>query len=387
MIPHASPMHNLYESDATGAPVNRGLPRSNTKRVQNVSESDRESEGGMTAGSFGEIDEDFEVMMTSPQAQARTPAKSSFGNLDNSILKTIVSYLPIRDVAVCRSVSPKMHEVTQLVMPSPLPGSVFIRFENDTHRGKRFDHCPSRQVLRWTCGVCSTMNTVNVTNCRQCQACYLEGHGVRRVFFGQLRKERTAELVDWIIATVCPEVEVFHVENHTNGPDGRGKGCAWVYVTNPYDEQRLLSLNKRMFVDVDDDRREGVWYCSPDHIEDLGNMASSRAYKPNRPIVLARQPLVVERPQMKASPPRRESRSTHAAAQPAKRPAADRTPAPAAASWPTPAPARIPRVPQPLIPDFTHLSAPISLGCARLLDNGARYAHDPYGYNVISIRA
>jgi hypothetical protein len=247
--------------------------------------------------------QDARATQTSEEQKPARPRhlKSSFAHFDNSLLMTIVSYLPIREVTILRTLNSKLFEVAQLVIPVAGPGLVFIRFEWETNRGKRFDYCvPSPGALRWSCGACSTVNRVNATNCRRCQACYLEGHGTRRVFFGQLRKDRTAELVDWIIALVCPQIKLCHVENHTNGVDGRGKGCAWVYVANEYDEQRLLTLNKRMFVDVDDDGREGIWYCSPDFIESLGVMASRRSCFPNRPIVLARQPLVVERPQIKS---------------------------------------------------------------------------------------
>lgn len=225
----------------------------------------------------------------------------TLSDLSRECLSMAMGYLPLRDVNRCRSVSSSFNWAALTDVPSPLPGSLFMRFEN-THRGGSFSTPPSRQVLKWICNFCNTQNNVNFNTCRSCGGGNADCLGVRKVFLGQLRKERTTELVDWLLNRLFPEMKPLHIENHT-GKDNRGKGCAWVYVTSAEDEAKILSLNKRMFVDVDDDGKEGVWFCEDSYAKELNAMATDRAYKPKRPIVLPRQPLTAEKPGAKPSPP------------------------------------------------------------------------------------
>ena len=113
----------------------------------------------------------------------------------------------------------------------------------------------------------------------------------------------------WLIRELCPEATVLHVESHTNG-NGREKGCAWVYVNDHVSEEALLSLHKRVFMDINDAGEEGAWVAtsSPDAIEELAALSTQHAYVAFRPTQLPRQPLVVERPQGKNVSPQQYQR-------------------------------------------------------------------------------
>ena len=96
-------------------------------------------------------------------------------------------------------------------------------------------------------------------------------------------------------------MKVFHIENHTS-KEGRGKGCAWIYVTNAEDEAKLISLNRRLYIDVDSKCREGVWYVTKAMADDLNEISNAHSVYKNRPLVLPRQPLVCEKPAIREAP-------------------------------------------------------------------------------------
>jgi hypothetical protein len=87
------------------------------------------------------------------------------------------------------------------------------------------------------------------------------------------------------------------MESHTNGADGRGKGCAWAYVNSVEDALRITELHKRVFVDLDADNGEGFWYIKDAALKpQLNAMAEAIGSMRTRPLWLPRQPLVAELP-------------------------------------------------------------------------------------------
>ena len=65
---------------------------------------------------------------------------------------------------------------------------------------------------------------------------------------GEVRQARarraedlSAELATAMLRSVAPDVTILHIESHTNGADGRGKGCAWAYVNSVEDAMRVTA--------------------------------------------------------------------------------------------------------------------------------------------------
>lgn len=300
---HEAALLSGYDEESVSEEEMRRRRRRKSAKRQTSSDSEEDSSSQYT-------DEVVSVDCENTSVSSILTSSPRVYQIGDDALCQVMSYLPLKDVTACRTVSRALNKAAAADVPTPLPGSIFIRFNGDSNRDGSFAEAPSRNQLRWICNYCETANGVTVGVCRRCGGGNTDCQGIRRVFLGQLRKERTTELADWLISRVFPDMEVFHIENHTSSKDGRGKGCAWIYVSNAYDEARLISLNKRLFVDVDADRREGVWFCSPDHLQELANMAASRAYHKSRPQVLPRQPLVCERPALRTVPKSAQASST-----------------------------------------------------------------------------
>ena len=98
--------------------------------------------------------------------------------------------------------------------------------------------------LRWTCSQCRAANNIAMPTCRRCIDGVKIDPPMLRVFFGQLPKDRTVMILDWLVHLLCPTVAVFHIESHT-AKGGRGKGCAWVYVRGEVDAEKLVGMNHR----------------------------------------------------------------------------------------------------------------------------------------------
>ena len=118
---------------------------------------------------------------------------------------------------------------------------------------------------------------------------------MRRVFMGQLRKVGTTEHLEWLLASLFPTMNPFHIEAHTT-KDGRNKGCAWVYVTNASDEAHVLSLNRRIYLGQMEHGADGVWFVASDRTQQLEAMAAARDESERGGGRLPRQPVVSELP-------------------------------------------------------------------------------------------
>ena len=152
----------------------------------------------------------------------------------------------------------------------------------------------SAEQLRWMCKTCRTSNNISFAFCRRCGHQNPTGNVVPRVFFGQLPKDHTAEVADWLITSLFPDIAIYHIEPHTN-KDGRSKGCAWVYLHHVEDEHLLLPLHRRALFDMDASRQHGIYIGDTNELE---RMADAIVTVRHRPMSLPRQLMVVELPVM-----------------------------------------------------------------------------------------
>jgi hypothetical protein len=206
-----------------------------------------------------------------------------------------LDYLPLEDLEVLREAAPALRDAVESIAPKPLPCDdiVFIRWQapGDHPSTKGRHRQPS---FGWRCLGCDTI----ATGARRCQRCRgTLTQAACRVFLGQLDKEWAAEIATAMVRSLLPDVTVLHMESHTNSGDGRGKGCAWVYVNSVEDALRITSLHKRVFIDLDADHAEGFWYVKDAQlVGHLNAMADVLGQARGRPVWLPRQPLVAELP-------------------------------------------------------------------------------------------
>jgi hypothetical protein len=253
------------------------------------------------------------VKIQMPKAVAKPPVKPApFTEVD--MFAHVLSFLPLEDIEVARLAAPVLAEAAERVAPKPLPCDdvVFVRWEpQELHTAilAPKSHLPVRRaaagasypphvntaaVFPWRCLSCGTVTS----GPRQCGTCRAPlATSACRVFLGQLRKDLSAELATAMVRSLLPDVTVLHMESHTNGADGRGKGCAWAYVNSVEDALRITSLHKRVFIDLDADHAEGFWYVKDAQlVGHLNAMADVLGQARGRPVWLPRQPLVAELP-------------------------------------------------------------------------------------------
>ena len=223
----------------------------------------------------------------------RSPSSLLLSCVPAGLLPQLMSYLPLQDILRCRRTSRQFHAAVNADGSIFSPGSVFLRFAESTHRGRRF-LTVHPDALRYSCVRCRTPNNLTLTHCRRC-GLYRDNNGMRRLFLGQLRKADTTEHLEWLLAKLFPQMDVHHIEAHTTR-DGRSKGCAWVYVDSDAHEQCLRSLHRRVYLDVPPTGHEGVWFVR-DHEEDMNSLealAWERSQARHRQLVLPRKPMICQ---------------------------------------------------------------------------------------------
>ena len=242
---------------------------------------------------------------TATQPTRKAPLSASDA-LD--VFTRAMSYLRLEDIEVAREASPLFAAAANRVAPKPLDSDdiVFVRWEpqqlhtampapakTTTKRGGAPTAAPA--VFPWRCLACGQIS-VGPRQCQHCRSPLAES--ACRVFIGQLRKELSAELATALVRSLASSnVTILHMESHTNGADGRGKGCAWAYVNSVEDALRVTALHKRVFVDLDEDDNEGFWFIKdPALAPQLGAFADTIGAARTRPVWLPRQPLVAELP-------------------------------------------------------------------------------------------
>ena len=223
-------------------------------------------------------------------------------------LAEAMTCLPLADIEAARHATPMLAAAADRVAPKPLGTDdvAFVRWvpqelnttlpPTKAQKAAKLTGAAVPAMFRWVCLACNT-RTAGPRYCRACRTPMSEG--ACRVFIGQLRKELTAELMASMLRCLLPGLDLLHVESHTNPSDGTGKGCAWVFVGSVEDARRVVSLHKRVFVDVDADGCDGYWFAINDNqelVEQLEEFAGRRVTDEARPSGLPRLPLVAEAP-------------------------------------------------------------------------------------------
>jgi rubrerythrin len=232
---------------------------------------------------------------TARRAISAPPARKDL--LEESLAHAL-TFLTFDEIEVARRATKELAAAADRVAPKPLPCEdiAFVRWEPREspvlHHQQQKAHGPA--VFPWRCLNCGDV-TVGPRSCGTCGAQL--STSACRAFLGQLRKDLSAELATSLLRMLVPDVTILHVESHTNAVDGRGKGCAWVYVSTVEDALRVTTLHKRVFVDLDADNGEGFWYVQDAGLKGhLSAMADVLAAARGRPVWLPRQPLVAELP-------------------------------------------------------------------------------------------
>lgn len=222
-----------------------------------------------------------------------------------AMLTKAMTFLPLDDIDAARAVGPVFEAAANRVAPKPLGCNAiaFVRWEPQVLRTaipapkpKRAapNAVPGPALFPWRCLACGSIS-VGPRQCQHCRASLAQS--ACRVFLGQLRKDLSAELATAMLRSVAPDVTILHIESHTNGADGRGKGCAWAYVNSVEDAMRVTALHKRVFVDLDKDGNEGFWFVQDDALKaHLATFADTLGAHRSRPVLMPRQPLVAELP-------------------------------------------------------------------------------------------
>lgn len=222
-----------------------------------------------------------------------------------AMLTKAMTYMPLADIDAARGAGPVFTAAANRVAPKPLgcDAVAFVRWEPQELRTAMPAPKPKRGgsaaapgpvMFPWRCLACGNIS-VGPRHCQSCRAPLAQS--ACRVFLGQLRKDLSAELATAVLRSVAPEVTILHMEAHTNGADGRGKGCAWAYVNCVEDAMRVTALHKRVFVDLDKDGGEGFWFVQNDALKPhLATLADAVGAQRARPVWMPRQPLVAELP-------------------------------------------------------------------------------------------
>ena len=199
------------------------------------------------------------------------------------------NFLCLGDLLRCRAASRSLQQfVKSHFIPHSSPDCLF--FVTPRFRARERSHSSSVR-----CRQCDQPLSVFTKTCPQCDVKVSTDQKGKHLFVGQLSIHRTAQLAGWLLRMLWPSIEILRIDVHTSR-GGQSRGCAWVYVGNSADERRVLSLDRRVFLDFPRDKtREGFWLVSrlPQAMEELKIYAlKTKVTRPGLPS----KPLVVERP-------------------------------------------------------------------------------------------
>ena len=144
--------------------------------------------------------------------------------------------------------------------------------------------------LRWICSECRAANNIAMPKCRRCIDGVKIDPPMLRVFFGQLPKDRTVMILDWLVHLLCPTVAVFHIESHT-AKGGRGKGCAWVYVRAGVDAEKLVGMNHRALLAPLEDGKHGAFLGEPSALSELSAAETDPMTNPDLHLLVVELPM------------------------------------------------------------------------------------------------
>jgi hypothetical protein len=237
-------------------------------------------------------------------------------SLPEEIRRKVCSYLSWRECVKLKALNNAWRVATEeVVVQEMLP-------ETDTPAF--FIHCPQgllddntveaklrcQHPTKWRCSTCGFCNSETRILCgnRSCQIPCATHRDCARLFLGQLRREGTVPFLKWLVEGVfgSPQhpVTIDNVENHRQLMTSRGKGCAWVYLTNRAMADTVMQYDHRIFLDVHAwTGREGVWLVEKEAQGALQEAAKIRGYVRGRDLVLPRNTLVVEYPARQPNQP------------------------------------------------------------------------------------
>jgi hypothetical protein len=254
-----------------------------------------------------------------------------------SPLALAIAFLPLKDALSCAVSCKELSRAVRCAMPVTANGFLCIPYAAPLSdaASPTVSHVCASAVLQKSsnasaspsskqrgghkCRECRVGSAGPNSRCAQCLARNPSGDIVR-VFMGQLRRDRTNGFPRFVLNMFFPEMHIPHVESHT-GMDNRGKGCAWVHVSNETDAHRLLSISRRLFMDLDKAGQEVVLLCRPTAAaqEELKAFAARCAEDSLRPLQLPRQPILFELPKnpAPATPSKRSGTHIHHQSPPA----------------------------------------------------------------------
>ena len=147
-----------------------------------------------------------------------------------------------------------------------IQGPTFIPVFNSVKDILPHHNAPAKGQVPWSCSNCNNSRAFG----HKCQTCHKSRDiSALRVFMGQLTKEGDVQLIIKMLEVLCPEVDqatsLLHIEPHTHANTGRGKGCAWVYVSS-FDQVLYIvgRLHKRTYPTVNAETGEVGFVAFPD---------------------------------------------------------------------------------------------------------------------------
>lgn len=251
-----------------------------------------------------------------PNTMNGTSATTNINSLPEEIRRKVCTYLSWRECLKLKALNNAWREATEEVvvqemLPETATPAFFIRCpeglleDADVEAKLRCQH-----PAKWRCSTCGFCNSETRILCgnRSCQIPCVSHRDCARLFLGQLRREGTVPFLKWLVEGVfgSPDhpVTIANVENHRQLMTSRGKGCAWVYLTNRAMADTVMQYNHRVFLDVHAwTGREGVWLVEKDAQVALQEAAKVRGYVRGRDLVLPRNTLVVEYPARQPNQP------------------------------------------------------------------------------------
>lgn len=218
----------------------------------------------------------------------------------------ILAFLPWRTALKLRRVSrlwfeQSMNVVAICRMPKTGIPAVFIPCNKDLDATADSDEqiiANNGKSVEWVCDCCGYFNHERRILCgnRNCQNASPAHRSSTRVFLGQLRREGTVSMIRWLFNDVLGASDALSdIENHRHKVTNRGKGCAWVYVSDNNVADELLGLHRRSFFDTFEGV-EGMWIVRPTHTEDLETEIKSRGFSMTHERHMPRSAFVAELP-------------------------------------------------------------------------------------------
>ena len=166
----------------------------------------------------------------------------------------------------CQQQQVSSNNNTNMLFTQVIQGPTFIPVFNSVKDILPHHNAPAKGQVPWSCSNCNNSRAFG----HKCQTCHKSRDiSALRVFMGQLTKEGDVQLIIKMLEVLCPEIDqatsLLHIEPHTHANTGRGKGCAWVYVST-FDQVLYIvgRLHKRTYPTVNAETGEVGFVAFPD---------------------------------------------------------------------------------------------------------------------------